>query len=324
MKAIVYKTYGTCREALVMSEINLPQPGESQVLVKVKAASINALDYRRFEKLSGLGKFFETRIFRNAGIVPGADISGIVHSVGKKVTIFKPGDEVFGFTGTTQGGLAEFACAEENTLTLKPANISFEAAAATPVAGCVALQAINKCKPILPGTKVLINGASGGVGSFAIQLAKSHGTHVTAVCSAKNIEKARYVGADEIIDYTKTDFTEQSKKYEVIIAVNGFHPILNYWRCLSQGGKYVAIGGEMKQIFQAMLWGTIISLFSYKKMMFLGISKANKGDLDTLANLLESGIIVPLVDRSFPFSQTVDAFEYILDKHTQGKVVLTI
>lgn len=212
----------------------------------------------------------------------------------------------------------------KSVLFLKPANISFEEAAATPVAGIVALQAINKCQPIINGMSLLINGASGGVGSFVLQLAKSYGTTITATCSTKNVGTVKSNGADEIIDYTKTDFTKQTRKYDVIIAVNGFRSIWQYKNILNKNGKYVAVGGEIKQIFQALFWGPIVSLFGNKKMMFLGISKTNSKDLETLAFLLETGKIIPRIDKTFPLSQAVEAFEYVLNKHAQGKVVLTI
>lgn len=324
MKAIVYKTYGPLHEALAFTDIEAPHdPGEHQVIVRVRAASINALDYRRFQMLSGSAKFMETYVLKSIGKVLGADISGVIHTVGKNVSQFKPGDEVFGVTETNQGGFAEFVCVNENNLTIKPSNISFESAAAVPMAACTALHALRKNRQIQSGDKILINGASGGVGSFAIQLAGSFGANVTAVCSTHNLEIAKSLGANDIIDYTKSDFTREKHKYDLILAVNGFHPILNYKRCLSKKGTYIAIGGEIKQIIQAIFLGPLISLFSEQKMMFMGISRLSKDNLNLLANLLYSGKIVPIVDKTFPISETVDAFKYILDKQAQGKIVLT-
>jgi len=322
MKTIVFQKYGPPREALEVTEIDTPKPSDNQVLVKVKAASLNALDYRRFEKLSGAGKFMETHAFKNIGKVPGADISGVVQETGKNVTRFKKGDEVFGFTGNTRGGFAEYACAKEDTLALKSPGVSFEEAAAVPVAASTALQAMRNKRQIQPGERILINGASGGVGSFAVQLAKHWGAEVTAVCSKANLKKAKSFGADHVIDYAQTDFTKQPQKYDIIVAVNGFHPIGDYRRCLADKGTYVAIGGEIRQIMQAIFMGPLLSLFSKQKLGFMGVSTANQKDLAYLADLLAAGKIKPSLDKIYPLAKTVEAFEYMLHTHAQGKVVI--
>jgi len=322
MKALVTQKYGPPQEALAIKEIEIPKPSETQVLVKVKAASLNALDYRKYEMLSSFGKFMENNVFKSFGKIPGADISGIVHETGSKVTRFKKGDEVFGFTGNTRGAFAEYVCAKENTLTLKPSRLTFEEAAAVPVAACTALQGMRKKRQIQPGDHVLINGASGGVGSFAVQLAKIWGAKVTAVCSRKNLSYVKSLGADTVIDYSVTDFTKQSIKYDWIFAINGYHTLSEYKRCLTRHGTYMAIGGEIKQIMQAIFSGPFRSLFSRQKMGFMGISTANLKDLIYLTEFLASKKLKPPIDKVFPLTKAVDAFDYVLNKHAQGKVVI--
>jgi len=244
MKAIVYTQYGT-PDVLQLREVTKPEPKENQVLVRVQAASVNALDYRRFEKPSTLGRFMQERLLKTNNNVLGADIAGVVEAVGASVTQFQPSDEVFGVSAGSSGGFAEYACAAENNLALKPANLSFEAAAAVPVAAITALQGLRDKGQIQPGQKVLINGASGGVGTFAVQIAKSFGAEVTAVCSARNLDMARSLGADHVIDYAREDFTQDGHGYDLIIAVNGYHSILDYRRALGPRGTYVAIGGSI-------------------------------------------------------------------------------
>jgi NADPH:quinone reductase-like Zn-dependent oxidoreductase len=217
---------------LQLKEIAKPEPKDNQVLVKVQSASANALDYRRFTKTSTMGRFMEERLLKTVNKVLGADIAGRVEAIGASVKQFQPGDEVFGISTGSAGGFAEYACAAESNLATKPANLSFEAAASVPVAASTALQALRDKGRIQPGQKVLINGASGGVGTFAVQVAKSFGAEVTAVCSTRNLETARSIGADHVIDYTREDFTKNGQRYDLILAVNGYHPIL----VLSQSG----------------------------------------------------------------------------------------
>jgi NADPH:quinone reductase-like Zn-dependent oxidoreductase len=231
----------------------------------------------------------EERVIKSVGKALGADIAGVVESVGTNVKQFQPGDEVFGVAAGSKGGFAEYACTAENNLALKPANLSFEAAAAVPVAAVTALQGLRDKGQIQPGQKVLINGASGGVGTFAVQIAKSFGAEVTAVCSTRNLEMARSIGADHVIDYTKEDFTKNGQRYESIFAANGYHPILDYRRALSPGGIYVALGGSISQIFQSMLLGPMLSRSGGKKMGFMGIAKTNQKDLVYMGELLEAG-----------------------------------
>jgi NADPH:quinone reductase-like Zn-dependent oxidoreductase len=256
--------------------------------------------------------------------VLGADIAGRVETVGAAVTQFRPGDEVFGVAAGFAGGFAEYACAPEGRLTPKPAILSFEAAAALPIASMTALQGLRDKGRIRSGQKVLINGASGGVGTFAVQIAKSFGAEVTAVCSARNLDTARSIGADHVIDYRRDDFTQNGKRYDLILGVNGYHPILDYRRALSPGGRYVAIGGAMRQIFEAILMGPVLSLVGSRKMGFMGIARTKQKDLIFVRDLVEAGKVVPVIDRIYPLPEAAAAFRYLAGEHAAGKVVFTV
>jgi len=310
MKAIVYAKNGSL-DGLQLMEAAKPEPKEDQVLVKVYAASANALDYRGFGKTSATGKIL------------GADIAGVVEAVGAKVKQFQPGDEVFGVAAGLKGGFAEYACASENQLALKPSNLSFEAAAAVPIAALTALQGLRNKGRIQPGQKVLINGASGGVGTYAVQIAKAFGAEVTAVCSTRNLDRARSIGADHLIDYRRENFTQNGKRYDLILGVNGYHPILDYRRALSPGGRYVAIGGSMTQIFQGLLMGPVLSLVGGKKMGFMGIARTNQKDLIYMRDLVSGGKVAPVIDRIYPLREAAAAFRYLTGEHAAGKVVFT-
>jgi NADPH:quinone reductase-like Zn-dependent oxidoreductase len=323
MKAIVYTKYGP-PGVLQLMEATKPEPEEDQVLVKVHAASVNALDYRRFENISAMGRLMEERLLKTVNKVLGADIAGWIEAVGANVTQFQPGDEVFGVAAGSKGGFAEYACAAENQLALKPSNLSFEAASAVPVAALTALQGLRDKGQIQPGQKVLINGASGGVGTFAVQIARSFEAEVTAVCSTPNLEIARSIGADHVIDYTKEDFTKNGQLYDLILAVNGYHPILDYRRALSPKGIYISAGGSMAQIIQGMLLGRLMSRTGGKKMSFMGIAKPNQKDLIFIGELLRAGKVVPVIDKRFPLSEVSEAFRYLVEEHAKGKVVITV
>ncbi len=222
------------------------------------------------------------------------------------------------------GGFAEYVCVHENALVLKPANLSFEEAAAVPMAAVTALQGFHHAGQVQPGQKVLINGASGGVGTFAVQLAKAFGAEVTAVCSTRNLEVARSIGADHVIDYTKEDFAKNGKKYDLILATNGNRSISDYRRALSPKGIYVHTGGSMAQMSQAMLQGAWISRTGSQKMGSMGVAKPNKKDLATIKELLEAGKVKPVIDRCYPLNQVADAIRYLEEGHAQGKVVITV
>jgi NADPH:quinone reductase-like Zn-dependent oxidoreductase len=293
-------------------------------LINVQAASINALDWRRFASQSLFGRLMESLFLKSVDKILGADIAGRVETVGPAVKQFQPGDEVFGVTAGSVGGFAEYACAPENGLALKPANLSFEAAAAVPVAAITALQALRDKGQIQPEQKVLIYGASGGVGTFAVQIAKAFGAEVTAVCSTRNLDMARQIGADHVIDYTKEDFSKNGQRYDLIIAANGYHPILAYRRALNPGGIYVVLGGSIAQILQGILLGQLVSRIGNKKMGFMGIAKVNQKDLLSLQELLEAGKVVPVIDKCYPLSETAEAIRYLVEEHAQGKVVITV
>ena len=323
MKAIVYTQYGS-PDVLQLKEVVKPEPKENQVLVKIHAASANALDYRRFEKLSAMGRFMEERFVKSAGKILGADIAGVVEGVGANVTQFKPGDQVFGISTGSSGGFAEYASASENHVALKPANLSFEAASAVPVAALTALQGLRDRGQIQPGQKALIVGASGGVGTFAVQIAKAFEAEVTAVCSTRNVNMARSIGADRVIDYTKEDFTQYEGRYDLIFAVNGNHPLSAYRRALSPQGSYICAGGAISQIFQAMLLGPLMSRKNGKRMGFMGIAKYNQKDLVYIKELLESGKVTPVIEKCYPLNELSLAMRYLAEGHARGKVVVQI
>ena len=323
MKAIVYTHYGP-PEVLQLREVAKPEPREDQVLVRVHAASANALDYRRFEEISPLGRISEERLLKTTNKVLGADIAGRVEAVGSAVTQFQPGDEVFGVSAGSAGAFAEYACAAEDHLALKPANCSFEAAAAVPVASLTALQGLRDKGRIQPGQKVVINGASGGVGTFAVQIAKSFGAEVTAGCSARNLDWVRSFGADYVVDYAREDFTHNEQRYDLILGVNGYHPILDYRRALIPRGRYIAIGGSMPQILQGMIMAPVLSQIGSKKMGFMGITKISHSDLAFMRELIEAGQVVPVIDRIYPLHEAAEAFKYLAGEHSTGKVVFSV
>jgi NADPH:quinone reductase-like Zn-dependent oxidoreductase len=255
----------------------------------------------------------------------GVDIAGRIEAVGSNVTQFKPGDEVFGVGGKgfAGGGFAEYVCAAEDKLALKPANISFEEAASVPVAALTALQGLRDKGRIQRGQKVLIDGASGGVGTFAVQIAKSFGAEVTAVCSTRNVDRARSIGADHVIDYTREDFTQSGQRYDLIMGANAHHSIFDYRRALSENGIYVLVGGGLARILQGMLLGPLLSLIGSKKTCFF-IANMNRKDLVFLKDVLEAGKVAPVIDRCYPLSDAAEALRYLEERHARGKVVLTV
>ena len=319
MKAIEYTQYGP-PDVLHFKEVATPSPADDQVLVKLCAASVNPFDWHmmRGEPLfirlmTGLRKPRITRL--------GVDAAGKVVSVGRNVTRFKPGDEVF---GGCRGAFAEYVCAVEDELVSKPANVSFEAAAAVPVAALTALQGLRNKGRINPGHKVLVDGASGGVGTFAVQIAKWFGAEVTAVCSTRNVDTARSIGADHVIDYTREDFTQSGQRYDLIMAANAYHSIFDYRRALSRNGICVKAGGKasIQGMLLDMLLGSLLSLIGRKKTCGF-IAKLNQKDLVLLKDLLESGKIASVIDRRYPFGDLVEAIRYLEEGHARGKVVIT-
>jgi NADPH:quinone reductase-like Zn-dependent oxidoreductase len=305
-------------DVLRYEELDKPTAGDREVLIRVRAASVNPVD--RFP-------LFVARLSRRtAGLLKpkaaplGVDVAGQVESVGRNVTQFKPGDDVF---GACRGAFAEYVCALEDKLVLKPANVSFEDAAAVPVAGISALQALRDHGRIQRGQKVLVDGASGGVGTFAVQIAKSFAADVTAVCSTRNVETARAIGADRVIDYSREDFTRAGQRYDLILAANAHHSIFDYRRALSADGIYVIVGGGWVHILQAMMLGPLLSSIGRKKMRFF-IAKLRKSDLVVLKDLLEAGRVVPVIDRRYPLSDVAEALRYLGEGHARGKVVITV
>jgi NADPH:quinone reductase-like Zn-dependent oxidoreductase len=320
MKAVIHTKYGS-PDVMFLTEMEKPTPNDDQVLVKIHASSVNALDWHLLTADIFLVRLMGLGLFKPKNPVRGADIAGRVEAVGKNITRFKPGDEIFGDIGN--GGFAEYALGNEKQLALKPANLSFEAAAAVPVAGLTALQGLRNSGKIQPGQKVLINGAAGGVGTFAVQIAKAFGAEVTAVCSARNLEQARQLGADHVIDYAKENFTQGSKRYDLIFAANGYHPLSAYKRALTPKGIYVMAGGKPGQIFQAMLLGSWMSEKDGRKLG--GVSAhVDQQDLLTLKEMLEAGKIVPLIDRRYPLHEAPEALRYLGANHARAKLVITI
>lgn len=323
MKAIVFHSYGS-PDVLRCEEVEKPTPGDDQVLIRVHAASLNALDsHLRSADIflvrlgGGLLKPKDQRL--------GHDVAGRVEAVGRNVTQFRTGDEVFG-TGT--GTLAEYACAQEDAVVLKPAMLTMEAAASVPVAALTALQGLRDHGRIRAGQKVLIQGASGGVGTFAVQIAKWLGADVTAVCSTRNLELVRSLGADRVIDYTREDFTRNGQRYDLILGVNGYHPIWAYRRALTPTGIFVLIGASsahlLQAILEAMILGPVISRTGEQKMGFMGVAKINQKDLLLLNELLEARKVVPVIDKHYPLRETAEAFRYLEEVHPRGKVVVTM
>jgi len=323
MKAIACTQYGP-PDKLQFKEMPTPKPNDNQVLVKLHAASANPLDWRIMRADPFFVRLF-MGLFKPKLEILGSDFAGRVEEVGKNVTQYRPGDEVFGAKGFAGGAFAEYVCATEEELAQKPANASFEQAAAIPVAALTALQGLRDKGNIQSGQKVLIDGASGGVGTFGIQIAKSFGAEVTAVCSTKKLETARSIGADHVIDYTQQDFTRNGRQYDLILAANAFHSVFDYRRALTPGGICVKAGGKptFSGVFQDLLLAPLLALNSRKKTCGIFV-KMNHSDLAILANLLEAGKMPPVIDRSYPLSETAEALRYLEIGHAHGKVVITI
>jgi NADPH:quinone reductase-like Zn-dependent oxidoreductase len=319
MKAIVYTRYGA-PDVLEFKDVPQPVPAPNQVLVRLCAASVNPLDWH-FMRGSPWPIRFMTGLLGPKSTILGSDIAGRVEAVGTEVTRFKPGDEVFGAVLT--GGFAEFVCAKEDQLALKPANLSFEQAAAVPIAAITALQGLRDHGRIQRGQKVLIEGASGGVGTFAIQIAKSFRAEVTAVCSAGKMETAQLLGADFVLDYQREDFTSNRLRYNLILSTNASHSIFDYQRSLTYDGIFVMAGGKPIAGLQMFLLGGLLSRFGPRKIGGM-MAKMNQKDMADLVDLLESGRVVPVIDRCYPLSRTADAIRYLEEGHARGKVILTV
>jgi NADPH:quinone reductase-like Zn-dependent oxidoreductase len=316
MKAVVYTKFGP-PDVLQLREVGKPVPKENEILIKVRAASVNAYDWRHlradpfFIRLMGAG------LLRPKHRILGADIAGQVEAVGRNVTQFRPGDDVFGEGG--YGGFAEFVCVDEKRFVLKPAHLSFEDAAAVPMAGLTALQGLRDKGRIQAGQKVLINGASGGVGTFAVQIARSFGTEVTGVCSTTKMDLVRSIGADHVIDYTLEDVTKNAQKYDLIFDIAAYRSISKYKRILGPCGNYVLAGGSMARILQLM----VMSMTGVKNMGLM-VAKINQKDLQFILELMNAGKVKAIIDRRYPLNETADALRYLEEGHARGKVVITV
>ncbi len=325
MKAIVYTRFGP-PEVLHLQEVGKPTPKDNEVLIKVHAASPTVGDWRALRGTPFLVRLMMGPIKPKIKIL-GGDIAGRVEAVGRNAKQFQPGDEVFGDVADCgRGGFAEYVCAREDVLALKPANMTFEEAVTVPFGAGTALQGLRDKGQIQPGQKVLINGASGGVGMFAVQLAKYFGAEVTGVCSTSKMDMVRSLGADHVIDYTKEDFTRNGQSYDLILNCAVSHSIFDYKRALSPKGIYVMVGGKrgVARLFQTMLLGPFISMTGSKKMGYIGMTKANKEDMAFVKELLGAGKVVPVIDRRYPLSEVPEAFRYLEEGHAQGKLVITV
>ena len=321
MKAIVRTEYGS-PDILELKDIARPVPMDNQVLLRVHAASVNPLDWHILRGIPFLVRLMGFGLLRPKHQILGADISGLVEAVGANVTQFKVGDEVY---GSGMGGFAEYTCVREDKLVLKPAAMTFEQAAAVPVAGLTALQGLRDHGQIQPGQKVLINGASGGVGTFAVQIAKALGAHVTGVCSGPNLEMVRSLGADNMIDYTKEGFWRSEKEYDLIIDNAAFYSIRKTLRALKPTGVYVLIGGSSSTVslLKSLILNPLISRIMGRKLVSF-MASMNQPDMAVLRELLEAGKVVPVIDRKYSLSEVPQAIRYVEEGHTRGKVVITV
>jgi NADPH:quinone reductase-like Zn-dependent oxidoreductase len=325
MKAIVYCDYGLTN--LKLQDIEKPTPNDDQILVKVRAASVNPYDWHFIEGTPKIMRLLGVGLRKPKDTRLGVDFAGTVEAVGKSVTQFKPGDDVFGGRG---GAFAEYVCRRaEGAVALKPANITFEQAAAVNIAGITALQAIRDKGKVQAGQKVLINGASGGVGTFAVQIAKSFGADVTGVCSTRNVDLVRSLGADHVIDYTKEDFAKGDQRYDVILDNVPNHSLSECRRILNPKGKYVMIGGggpnDSRWIgpFGRVIHALLVSPFISQKMGMM-MADANQKDLTVLADMMQSGKMKPVIDRTYKLSEVPAAIAYLEEGHARGKVVITL
>lgn len=324
MKALVNEQYGGA-EVLQFKEVPQPTVGADEVLIQVRAASINKGDWYYLNGRPYLVRLYPGGLRRPRTTILGGDIAGVVTAVGRQVTDFQVGDELYGdLSNSGMGGYAEFVAAPAGVLAKKPRNLSFGEAAAVPSAAVTALQGIRPAGGIAPGQSVLIVGASGGVGTFALQLAKMAGGVVTAVGSSAKIEMMRRLGADLVIDYTREDVLQQGKQYDRILAVNGNHAMRDYRRALTPTGICVVIGGEMSQIFKGMLLGSLLSQKGGRQIVSMGSTKINQTDLQLLAELLEQEKIRPVIERCYPFSEAITAVRDFGKGHVVGKLVITM
>ncbi len=324
MKAVVYTKYGS-PDVLELKEVEKPTPKDNDVLIKIHAAATNPADWHLMRAEPFLARL-ENGLLKPKNTRLGADVAGLVEAVGRNVTQFQVGDEVFGeLPLNALGSFAEYVCANEEFLALKPVKLTFEQAAAVPLAAFTALQGLRDKGQIKPGQKVLINGASGGVGTFAVQIAKSFGAEVTGVCSTRNLDMVRSIGADYVIDYTKEDFTQTGQRYDLIFDAVGNRSVADFKRALSLHGICAVAGfTTMSRLFQVVVLGAWVSMTGSKKIGLMATAKANKKDLLFIKELLEAGKVVPVIDRTYPLHQVPEAIRYLEQGHARGKVIITL
>src|ERR671920_254688 len=320
MKAIVYTRYGP-PEALQLKEVAKPAPKDDEVLIRVQAVSVNRSDWEGLR-----GKPLYARIgglLRPRQHILGSDIAGRVEMAGRNISRFQPGDEVFGDILGRLGGFAEYVCAPENRLALKPASMTFEEAAAIPQSAVIALQGIRDKGQLQPGQKVLVNGAGGGAGAIAVQLAKMYGAEVTGVDNTGKQDFIRSLGADHVIDFTQEDFTKNGEQYDLILDIVAHRSVFAYKRALKPNGSYFLAGGSVATILQILFLGPWIRRTTGKKIRVLAV-RPNIEDLDFMKELIEAGKVTPVIDRTYPLSEVPEAMGYVGEGHAQGKVVISV
>jgi len=320
MKAIVYEKYGS-PDVLQLKEVEKPTPKQNEVLVEVYAASINYIDWQLLRGKSFLLRLLNGLTKPRKNIL-GDDIAGQVKEVGEDVNQFEAGDEVFGISDF--GAFADYCCVNIDYLANKPANLTFQEAAAVPTSGITALLGLHNVCQVQAGQKVLINGASGGVGTFAVQIAKSFGAEVTGVCSTSKMDMVRSIGADQVIDYTQEDFTRSGQLYDLIFDVAAYQSIFESKRALKQGGNYMFVGGSAARFFQTALLGSLISRAGNKKLGSMGMAKPSPKDFIFLKELLETGKVIPVIEKCYMLSEVPEALRYYGSGQTQGKVVIIV
>lgn len=322
MKAIVLTTYGP-PDLLALREMDTPAPKANEVLIKIHAASVNAAEWHLIRGAPFPVRFMTGGLAKPKPIVLGADVAGRVEAVGAAVTRFKPGDEVYGdLSGSGWGGFAEYACAPESALAFKPAGVSFEAAAAAPMAAVTALQGLRDKGRLKAGQRVLVNGAGGGVGMFAVLIAKALGAEVTATSSAGKLEMVRGLGADEVLDYGTTDPTRGSRRFDLVFDPGAYRSFGAYRRILNPGGAYVLAGGSMARLAQVMIFGPLASLGGKTFANFM--TKPNIEDLALVGELMASGKVAPFIGARYPLSEVAEAIRHLETGKARGKVVITV
>ena len=320
MKAVVYERYGP-PDVLQLKEVKKPYPGKNEVLVKVRAVGVNASDWEMLRGKPLYGRFMGP--FKPVKKILGSDIAGIVEAVGKNVKRFKPGDEVFGDLMGIMGGFAEYVCAPENVLMIKPPGFTFEEVAVLPQSLSIAIHGIRNKGQVLPGQKVLINGAGGGGGTFAVQLAKYYEAEVTGVDNAGKQDMLRSIGADHVIDYTKENYTRSGKRYDLILDMVAYGSVFAYKGALSARGMYYMVGGSMTTILQILFFGPCIKMLEGKKLSIL-LARAKPEDFDFMTELIKAGKIKLVIDKHFPLIKVPEALLYLGEGHVKGKIVITV